>query len=121
AQPTDFVPWAAEDFPPDTPTTLLGATSPTPRQGAVLARKSSWVVDGIPFVSGGEAVFEGVVAYQTACQPGDSGGAGLMGGRRAVLGIHRAGSREAGVGLFQPIGPILGRHGLELVPASSTS
>jgi hypothetical protein len=114
AQPTAAASWRAEDFPPDTPTALLGSTSASPRPGSVLARTTTWTVTGLPFFRG-DAVFEGVVAYRTACRAGDSGGAVLLGGRRTVIGMHLAGIPELELGLLQPIAPILARHGLTLV------
>jgi len=115
AEPTDLVSWAADEFPPDTQTALVGATASTPRQGFVLARKTSFVLTGVPFLPGGEALFEGVVVYQTPCNGGDSGAAVLLGGQRTVLGLHLGGSRDDEIGVFQPIGPIFRRHRLELM------
>jgi len=45
----------------------------------------------------------------------DSGAAVLLGGQRTVLGLHLGGSRDDEIGVFQPIGPIFRRHGLELM------
>jgi hypothetical protein len=100
-------------FPVGTRTRLQGAvTQDAP--GRVLAHGATFTIGEMPFVNG-EVPFTGLIAYETRCARGDSGAAVMQDGTREVLGLHTAGIAEERFGLFQPIGPILQRLGLELV------
>ncbi len=100
-------------FPVGTRTRLHGAvTEDAP--GRVLAHGATFTIGEMPFVNG-EVPFTGLIAYETRCARGDSGAAVMEDGTQEVLGIHTAGIAEERFGLFQPIGPILTRLGLELV------
>ena len=70
----------------------------------------------MPFVAG-HVEFSGLVAYKTRSAKGDSGGlvmSGEPGEQSTVIGIHTAGRSDGKMGLFQPIGPIMAKFGLEL-------
>jgi hypothetical protein len=84
--------------------------------GRVIGHEAVFTIDQMPFVNG-VVPFSGLVAYETRCARGDSGAAVMKDGEPEVLGIHTAGVSEDRFGLFQPIGPILDRFGLELVTA----
>lgn len=100
-------------FPVGTRTRLHGAVTEN-APGRVLAHGATFTIGEMPFVNG-EVPFTGLIAYETRCARGDSGAAVMEDGTQEVLGIHTAGIAEERFGLFQPIGPIFERLGLELV------
>jgi hypothetical protein len=102
-------------FPVGTRTRLQGVVT-TDAPGRVLAHGATFTIGEMPFVNG-EVPFTGLIAYETRCARGDSGAAVMQDGTQEVLGLHTAGIAEERFGLFQPIGPILARLGLELVVA----
>jgi hypothetical protein len=114
--PRTFAPEAAKDFVVGRKTLLFGSRTQQAR-GRVVAFESTWDIAEMPFVTG-HVEFSGLVAYETASVKGDSGGvvmSGQAGEESLVLGIHTAGRSDGKLGLFQPIGPIMSRLGLELV------
>jgi hypothetical protein len=96
--------------------TLMSGIATEAAHGRVIGHEAVFTVDQMPFVNG-VVPFEGLVAYETRCARGDSGAAVMKDGEPEVLGIHTAGVSAERFGLFQPIGPILDRLGLELVTA----
>ena len=115
--PTTISPKTAKDFKPGTRTVLLGAIS-SEAKGSIAAFSSTFDIAEMPFVTG-HVEFSGLVAYETRSAKGDSGGvvmSGEPGEESVVLGIHTAGRSDGKMGLFQPIGPIMSKFGLELVP-----
>jgi hypothetical protein len=115
--PRTFSTMAAGDFVPRRRTVLFGATS-GPVPGKIAASPATFDIAEMPFVTG-HVEFSGLVAYETRSAKGDSGGlvmSGEPGEESMVLGIHTAGRSDGQMGLFQPIGPIMKKFGLELVP-----
>ena len=107
----------AKDFKPGTKTVLFGAVSGEQR-GEVDNFQSTFDIAEMPFVAG-HVEFSGLVAYKTRSAKGDSGGlvmSGEPGEQSTVIGIHTAGRSDGKLGLFQPIGPIMAKFGLELMP-----
>jgi hypothetical protein len=115
--PKTIAPEAAKDFTVGRKTVLFGGITPEAR-GKIAAFESTWDIAEMPFVTG-HVEFTGLVAYETRSAKGDSGGvvmSGQPGEESLVLGIHTAGRSDGKLGLFQPIGPIMMRLGLELMP-----
>jgi hypothetical protein len=107
----------AKEFKPGDKTVLFGAVSGEVK-GRIAAFESTFDIAEVPFVTG-HVEFSGLVAYETRSAKGDSGGAvlsGQPGDESIVLGIHTAGRTDGKLGLFQPIGPIMKKFALELVP-----
>jgi hypothetical protein len=100
-------------FTVGTRTRLQGAVTPD-ALGRVLAHGATFTIGEMPFVNG-VVPFTGLIAYETRCARGDSGAAVMQDGTQELLGLHTAGISEERFGLFQPIGPILERLGLELI------
>jgi len=116
--PARFDPRLAKELNVGEPTTLHGLVS-SGATGRVAAFESTWDIAEMPFVNG-HVEFSGLVGYETRSEKGDSGGvvmSGVEGTRDLVLGIHTAGRSDGQLGLFQPIGPVFKRLGIELVPA----
>lgn len=115
--PRTISPHAAKDFTIGRKTVLFGGVTAEAR-GTIAAFESTWDIAEVPFVTG-HVEFSGLVAYETRSVKGDSGGVVMSGQPEEdslVLGIHTAGRSDGKLGLFQPIGPIMRRFGLELMP-----
>ncbi len=105
----------AKEFTVGEKTVLFGSVSGEVN-GTVAAFQSTFDIAEMPFVTG-HVEFSGLVAYETRSAKGDSGGvvlSGQPGEESTVLGIHTAGRSDGKMGLFQPIGPIISKFGLEL-------
>ncbi|HET7217930.1 MAG TPA: hypothetical protein VFJ02_07770 [Vicinamibacterales bacterium] len=114
--PRAFAREAAGDFIVGRKTILFGGVTNQAR-GRIAAFESTWDIAEMPFVTG-HVEFTGLVAYETRSAKGDSGGvvmSGQAGEEDVVIGIHTAGRSDGKLGLFQPIGPIMSRLGLELM------
>jgi hypothetical protein len=114
--PRTFSPKTARDFTPGEKTVLFGGVSGQVR-GKIAAFASTFDIAEMPFVTG-HVEFSGLVAYETRSDRGDSGSvvmSGQPGEESVVLGIHTAGRTDGKMGLFQPIGPIMSKFGLELM------
>lgn len=110
----------AGEFAVGTRTRLFGAVTPD-ATGRIAAVQSTWDIAEMPFVNG-HVEFSDLVAYETRSAKGDSGGlvmSGEPGEESVVFGIHTAGREDGKLGLFQPIGPLMKRFNLELVPSTS--
>jgi len=115
--PQTFSTMAAGEFTPGRRTVLFGATSGAV-PGKIAASPATFDIAEMPFVTG-HVEFSGLVAYETRSAKGDSGGlvmSGEPGEESMVLGIHTAGRSDGQMGLFQPVGPIMKKFDLELVP-----
>jgi hypothetical protein len=93
-------------------TVLLGAIHRGAR-GSVIAYRGDRP-EFIEFPGVGEARFTGLTRYQTACAPGDSGGA-VTDDRGRLLGIHIGGDAAQGIGVFLPIASFLAKNQLRLL------